>query len=428
MDNDQSTALAEQPETSGGFMTKRRDNALSPALMAEQQRAKSEIEAALTIAANMPRDEKRCMDGVLVSCQRKGLAFKSQYQFSRGGSDISGASIVLMEAIAQRWGNLDFGFRELARYPGQGGRPGESIVEAYAWDLETNLRRRVAFTIEHAMGLKGGRKKVLTDPRDIYEWIANQAQRRVRTCLENVIPRDIVDAACEECDKTLKASIDDMAKATADMLKAFAQYGVTCPMIEDRIQRRIDAITPAQIIGLRKIYTSLKDEMSEAGDWFTMQAGDPEPTKSTAAEKAKEALRKQKPAKAKPAKKPAQAPAAETVPAEQPAAPDPMPAPSTEPEPAPPTEPADEPESAPAAETATKTEPAPAERSEVDEQVEQWFTDLEQVNTVRGLNDALTAIPAAWPEEARKRVADAIGGKIEAIRAHRGEGSNQPQG
>ena len=80
--------------------------------MAEQQRAKSEIEAALTIAAARPRDEKLAMDNILISCQRSGLAAKSQYEYARGGTAISGASIVLMEAIAQRYGNLEFGFRE----------------------------------------------------------------------------------------------------------------------------------------------------------------------------------------------------------------------------------------------------------------------------------------------------------------------------
>ena len=38
--------------------------------------------------------------------------------------------------------------------------------------------------------------------------------------------------------------------------------------IEARIQRHIDAITPALLIGLGKIYNSVKDGMSSAADWF----------------------------------------------------------------------------------------------------------------------------------------------------------------
>ncbi len=45
-----------------GLITQPQSHDLSPAVMAEQQRAKSEIEAALTIAATRPRDEKFALD------------------------------------------------------------------------------------------------------------------------------------------------------------------------------------------------------------------------------------------------------------------------------------------------------------------------------------------------------------------------------
>ena len=52
------------------------------------------------------------------------------------------------------------------------------------------------------------------------------------------------------------------------MLEKFEAFGVTKEQIEARIQRRLDTITPAQFVNLRKIYNSLKDEMSKPGDWF----------------------------------------------------------------------------------------------------------------------------------------------------------------
>ena len=190
----------------------------------------------------MPRDEKECIDRILVACQRPGLAEKSQYRYARGGTDIVGPTIDLLEAIAQRWKNIEFGFRELARFPGVGGQPGESIVEAYSWDLESNVRRRTQFSVVHSIGLKGNKTKVLTDPRDIYEVIANQAQRRVRTCLENIIPRDVIEMAREECDKTLTAHVDMTPEALKKLVDAFSKFGVTKAMIETRIQRRLDTV------------------------------------------------------------------------------------------------------------------------------------------------------------------------------------------
>jgi len=41
--------------------------------------------------------------------------------------------------------------------------------------------------------------------------------------------------------------------------------------IEKKIQRRIDTITAAQVIGLRKIYNSLTDGMSSVADWFEIE-------------------------------------------------------------------------------------------------------------------------------------------------------------
>jgi hypothetical protein len=42
-------------------------------------------------------------------------------------------------------------------------------------------------------------------------------------------------------------------------------------MLEQRIQRKLESIMPAQIIGLRKIYNSIKDGMSKPADWFEME-------------------------------------------------------------------------------------------------------------------------------------------------------------
>jgi len=381
-------------------------------MLAEQQRAKSEIEAALTIANHMPRDEKRAMDAIIISCQRPGLAAKSQYEYSRGGTAISGASIVLMEAIAQRWGNIDFGFRELSRYPGRGNQPGESVIEAYAWDLESNTRRKVVFTVEHAMRAHN-KTKVLTDPRDIYEYLANQAQRRVRTCLENIIPRDIVESACEECDRTLKAHIDIGPKTISQLLERFATIGISKEQIESRIQRHIDAVTPAQILHLGKIFSSISDGMSEPGDWFDASAApESEGKQQTAVDKAKQAMRRQK----------------------QPATTTNVVDPNLEPRRTGRAEGSD----ADGRRSGSVATSAPREREPGDddeptgpaepfaEQVSTWLTDLESVGTLKGLNDALVAIPAVWPEEAKQRVASAIKAKIERVHASRGSRSNKP--
>jgi hypothetical protein len=262
----------------------------------------------------MPRDEKECIDRILVACQRPGLAEKSQYRYARGGTDIVGPTIDLLEAIAQRWKNIEFGFRELARFPGLGSQPGESIVEAYSWDLESNVRRRTQFSVVHSIGLKGNKTKVLTDPRDVYEVIANQAQRRVRTCLENIIPRDVIEMAREECDKTLTAHVDITPEALKKLVDAFGKFGVSKAMIEARIQRRLDTVAPAQVVDLRKIWTSLRDGVGQVDDWFDADATAEQP--KTVAEAAKEKMRRQQAAPKAQEERPASSPPADVPPAE----------------------------------------------------------------------------------------------------------------
>lgn len=234
----------------------------------EGQRAIQEVQAAMTIAKRFPRNVKESLDRILNSCTRTALAEQALYTYSRGGTDISGPSIRLAEAVAQQWGNLQFGIRELEQ------RDGESTVEAFAWDLETNTRQVKVFQVPHTRYTKAKGNTPLSDPRDIYELVANQGARRLRACILGVIPGDVIDEAVKQCDATLSASADTSPEAQKKIIEAFAAYKVTKAQIEKRIQRRIDAITPAQVISLRKILLSIRDGMSGPEDWFESTAND----------------------------------------------------------------------------------------------------------------------------------------------------------
>jgi len=237
----------------------------------DQQRAVAEVQAAMMIARMNPRDQIAAMDRILNACARPTLADSAIYTYSRGGADVSGPSIRLAEAMAQAWGNMQFGIRELDQ------RNGESTVQAFAWDVETNTRREVTFQVPHIRYTKSGSKK-LEDPRDVYEMVANQGARRLRACILAVIPGDVTEAAVNQCETTMKTKADTSPEAMQKMLAAFDPFGVTKEQIEKRIQRRLDAIQPAQVVSLKKIYASLRDGMSSVEDWFSAgTAGDSPP-------------------------------------------------------------------------------------------------------------------------------------------------------
>ncbi|ENQ5599467.1 hypothetical protein ACY3WP_003804, partial [Acinetobacter baumannii] len=174
---------------------------------------------------------------------------------------VTGPSIRLAEMLAQNWGNIQYGIRELSS------ENGESTVEAFAWDVETNTRQTKVFQVPHIRYTRNGSKK-LTDPRDIYELVANNGARRLRACILGVIPGDVIDDAVNQCEKTIHASADTSPEAVQKLVVAFEQFNVTKKDIEDYIQRRLDAITAANIVALRKIFTSLRDGMSSPKDWF----------------------------------------------------------------------------------------------------------------------------------------------------------------
>lgn len=232
--------------------------------MVETQTAREiqEVQAAMVVAKRFPRDERQAMDRILNACSRPTLAEHALYQYSKGGTDVTGPSIRLAEAMAQAWGNVQFGIREIEQ------RKGESTVEAFAWDLETNTRQVKVFQVPHTRFKRGGISTKLEDPRDIYEAVANNGARRLRACILGIIPGDVTEAAVKQAETTLTAKCEITPARIKSLEEKFAEFGVTKDQLEKKIQRRLDTITPALMVNLGKIYNSLKDGMSKPADWF----------------------------------------------------------------------------------------------------------------------------------------------------------------
>lgn len=230
-------------------------------------RQAQEVQAAMVIAKKFPRDEVDSFNRILRSCQRRSLAESAMYEYPRGGTKVTGPSIRLAEAMAQNWGNLDFGITELEQ------RNGESQVMAYAWDLETNTRQVKIFSVPHMRSTKKGNVP-LTDPRDIYEMVANQGARRLRSCILGIIPGDVVDAAVAECQKTLTTgNTEPLIDRVRKGIKMFEdKFSVTQEMIEKYIGCKSEAFSENDMLRLNNVYRSLKDGMAKREDFFKIPA------------------------------------------------------------------------------------------------------------------------------------------------------------
>lgn len=225
--------------------------------------AAQEIQAALVIAQRFPRNESRALERIRTMFSRPRLAEEGLYSYTRG-QRVEDLSIRAAEALAQAWGNMRAGTVEVEQ------RDGESVMEAYAWDLETNTRVSRTFTVRHVRETKKGVKR-LTESRDVYETTANQGARRLRACILATIPGDVVAEARDTLYRTLAG---DTSMPRADRIRKMAaameaDHGVTVAMLEDYLGHRLDATTDHELVRLRGVYQSIRDGVSDVATHFT---------------------------------------------------------------------------------------------------------------------------------------------------------------
>jgi hypothetical protein len=232
----------------------------------ESERAVAEAQGKMVLAKRFPRDTAMAAARAIDACKRPSLAEAGLYRYSRGGGNVEGPSIRLAEELARCWGNIEYGLRELSR------KEGYSEMEAFAWDLETNVRSVQNFTVRHIRDKKGG-GQALHEERDIYEITANMGSRRVRARILAILPPDLTDAAVAQVRKTLRDGSElPLADRINSMVRFLSGHGVTTAMLVAYLGHPIDQTTPDELVDLKGIATSLKDGQSKAADHFGPKA------------------------------------------------------------------------------------------------------------------------------------------------------------
>ena len=257
----QEQQMPNMPNMNNGVMAQL-DNINQGTVAIETSRAIAEAQGKLVIAKRFPRDEVQAYNRVAQACQRKGIAEKAFYSYNRGGGTVSGPTIRFAEELARCWGNIDYGIKELSQ------DEGKSEMQAYAWDLETNAQSVQNFTNPHIREV-GGKAKILTSQRDIYEINANMGARRLRSRILAILPTDLVDMAIAECKKTLAGNNDEpLIDRVKKMVVAFGKLGVTQEQIEKRLGRRVDTMTIDDFTDYIGIYNAIKQGESKIAEWF----------------------------------------------------------------------------------------------------------------------------------------------------------------
>ena len=257
----QEQQMPNMPNMNSGVMAQL-DNINQGTVAIEVSRAVAEAQGKLIIAKRFPRDEVQAYNRVAQACQRKGIAEKAFYSYNRGGGTVSGPTIRFAEELARCWGNIDYGIKELSQ------DEGKSEMQAFAWDLESNAISTQNFTNPHVREV-GGKAKILTSQRDIYEINANMGARRLRSRILAILPTDLVDMAINECKKTLSGNNDEpLIDRVKKMIVAFGKIGVTQEQIEKRLGRKVDTMTVDDFTDYIGIYNAIKQGESKIAEWF----------------------------------------------------------------------------------------------------------------------------------------------------------------
>lgn len=238
---------------------------LGQATAVEQSRAVAEVAAAVQVAQLCPRDVRAATEEMRRACAHPKLAERAFFRYNRGDGIVTGASVYLARELARCWGNVQSGVSELRRDD----EHGQSEMQAWAWDVQTNSRTSTTFIVPHARDTKKGRKE-LTDLRDVYENNANNGARRLREMILGLLPQWFVEEAKDICTDTIRAGNGKpLGERITEAVEAFeAEFRITRARLEQRIGHPSAAWTAHDVATLRVIFTSLRRGEIQVEDEF----------------------------------------------------------------------------------------------------------------------------------------------------------------
>lgn len=244
-------------------------------------RAQQEIQAAIVVARNFPRNEDEARAKLLKSCKRPEFAEDAQYSFKRGSkmekgqwvdNYVTGPSVYLAREAARLWGNVRYGF-EIVRDDADSRQ-----IRCFAWDMESNTQPIQEAVFRKLIWRKNKKEEsggnwVEPDERDLRELTNRYAAIGYRNCILEILPSDLISEACRASDHTLK---DNAAKdpdgERKRVVDAFAEINVMPSRLDQILGHPLAESSPEEITRLRGIYKSIRDGNSTLQDY--LQAGD----------------------------------------------------------------------------------------------------------------------------------------------------------
>ncbi|MCZ1006379.1 hypothetical protein [Streptomyces lydicus] len=231
----------------------------------EQSRAVAEVQAAIVVAQQCPRNIQAAVAEMRESCRQPYLADRAFFRFPRAGQTVSGASVHLARELARCWGNVQYGLVEMRRDD----EYAQSEMQAFAWDVEKNSRNSSTFIVPHLRDTKKDGPVLLKELRDIYENNANNGARRVREAIFAILPPWFVEEAKDLCTQTLRdGGGKPLNLRVSEAIRAFEGIGVTADRIETKLGRKSGKWTDHDVAQLQVIFHSINRGEVAAEDEF----------------------------------------------------------------------------------------------------------------------------------------------------------------
>lgn len=227
----------------------------------EKSRAIAEVQAAVTVAKQFPRDTNQALENMRELCSRLAVAQRAFYSVPKRGS---GLSVHIARELARLWGNVDYGVRELHRND----EAGESEMQAWAWDQQENVRSTRSFIVPHAR-MSNRQRVTLTDLGDVYLNNQNQGAKAVRECIFTMLPGWLKTEAEMLLRETLeRGDGKPIEKRREDAVDRFAELDVNQAQLERYMRKELGRWGARDLAELEKAFMSITQDGIPVDEFF----------------------------------------------------------------------------------------------------------------------------------------------------------------
>jgi hypothetical protein len=244
-------------------------------------RAMQFIQMQFQAASNLHRDINAITLELLEAC--KDVEFCEQpsalYAYYVGGKLVCGPGIRILEEAARAYGGIAYDWEVIDS------NDLESTVRVFAIDLKKIVSASRIVKVKHGIMkrqkdqngkdvMRNGKPVLffdpLTDEDQIYVRIANYANRRKRAVLEEVMPKIMVMKAYRQAHETLKNAEKTPLPVRINQMVEYMdkKHSIPKEAIEKKYGKPVEKLSVNELVELKAIAGSLKDEGAKPEDFF----------------------------------------------------------------------------------------------------------------------------------------------------------------